>query len=311
MQRIERYGVIALVFLLVTIVAVSLWGEQRKAGGLFHFLKRDSKSAQVDRLVADLGQDLPPSTPAATRGLEGRTLPLSEPHEDLPVPRAKAAPPPLVSLESDLFAEQPVVDGPVVPPAEVPQLSELPRPQPPVETRPLVPTPAPSQRPAPVAATGPRRYTVRAGETLGEIAQRELGSVKQIPRIVALNAGLDPDRVLAGQVLLLPAEGADAPAPRTPAAVQEARPVPSVAAAAPSSTRRYTVRAGDTLSQIAVRELGTTARMAEIEALNAGLDPDRVLAGQVLLLPADAGSSSTRVAAAARPAAAPRRSRVQ
>jgi len=32
MQRIERYGVIALVFLLVTILAVSLWGESKGDG---------------------------------------------------------------------------------------------------------------------------------------------------------------------------------------------------------------------------------------------------------------------------------------
>ena len=65
MQRIERYGVIALVFLLVTIVAVSLWGEQKQSGGVSPFLKRDGASGQVERLVADAtSAQLPPSRPA-------------------------------------------------------------------------------------------------------------------------------------------------------------------------------------------------------------------------------------------------------
>ncbi|MEY2808156.1 MAG: hypothetical protein RIR65_2573, partial [Planctomycetota bacterium] len=32
MQQIEKYGVIALVFLLVTIVAVSFWGDSKSPG---------------------------------------------------------------------------------------------------------------------------------------------------------------------------------------------------------------------------------------------------------------------------------------
>ena len=48
MQRIERYGVIALVFLLVTIVAVSMWGERKNADGILSFLRRDSKADKVE-----------------------------------------------------------------------------------------------------------------------------------------------------------------------------------------------------------------------------------------------------------------------
>src|SRR5262245_27737088 len=96
MQRIERYGVIALVFLLVTIVAVSLWGEQRKTGGLFRFLRRDSKSAQVDRLVAEAPQrELPPWDVAKSGTQEDRPLALSDPIDGTPLPPATNPPGPL------------------------------------------------------------------------------------------------------------------------------------------------------------------------------------------------------------------------
>ena len=47
MQRIERYGVIALVFLLVTIVAVSMWGERKNADGILSFAGPDHDIAAV------------------------------------------------------------------------------------------------------------------------------------------------------------------------------------------------------------------------------------------------------------------------
>jgi len=49
-----------------------------------------------------------------------------------------------------------------------------------------------------------RTYTVQKGDTLGEIAQRELGSAKRWREIVRLNEVEDPDRVPVGTVLKLP-----------------------------------------------------------------------------------------------------------
>jgi LysM repeat protein len=50
----------------------------------------------------------------------------------------------------------------------------------------------------------------------------------------------------------------------------------------PSSSRRYTVRAGDTLNRIASR-FGTTVKA--IEAANGIVDPSRLQIGQVLEIP--------------------------
>ena len=54
-------------------------------------------------------------------------------------------------------------------------------------------------------ATIARTYTVRDGDTLGEIAQRLLGSSKRWPEIVKLNGIDDPDVVPVGTMLKLPA----------------------------------------------------------------------------------------------------------
>lgn len=53
-------------------------------------------------------------------------------------------------------------------------------------------------------ALKPRTYVVRKGDSLGEIAQRELGSARRWPEIVKLNDIEDPDDVPAGLALRLP-----------------------------------------------------------------------------------------------------------
>ena len=57
------------------------------------------------------------------------------------------------------------------------------------------------------ASTPPRverTVVVQPGETLGQIAQRELGTIRRLPEIVELNGIEHPDRVRAGTVLRLP-----------------------------------------------------------------------------------------------------------
>src|SRR5687767_2073483 len=49
MQQIERYGVIALVFLLVTIVAISFWGDSKSPGFWSRLMGRD-KQAEVAKV---------------------------------------------------------------------------------------------------------------------------------------------------------------------------------------------------------------------------------------------------------------------
>ena len=58
----------------------------------------------------------------------------------------------------------------------------------------------------PRPATTPRTYIIRPGDTLGVIAQRELGTVRRMNEIIALNptALADPDVVPVGVTIRLP-----------------------------------------------------------------------------------------------------------
>jgi nucleoid-associated protein YgaU len=289
MQRIERYGVIALVFLLVTIVAVSLWGEQRKTGGLFHFLRRDSKSAQVDRLVAEAPQRELPAWDAARSGSqEDRTLPLSAELDGTPLPPATSAPGPVTPSG----APDPLVKESQFQPEQPPLVGDISQPQPVVEQAAIIDPPL---------LPKPSTYTVQKGDTLGQIAQRELGSVKRLPDLLEANPKLDPRKLQPGQVIRLPVEGSEqqAPvaqqnlqlppkAPPIPERKTAQEPVPQIAKQQQQvpAGRSYTVQRGDTLGQIATRELGSSKRMSEIVALNKGLDPNHLLVGRTLVLPA-------------------------
>ena len=97
------------------------------------------------------------------------------------------------------------------------------------------PTTSPTLAAAPaVTATRPT-YTVRPGDTLSGIAERELGDAARWHDIADLNPAVarHPDLIHAGTVLVMPSS--------TPAGV---------------SSHTYVVRKGDTLSGIAERELG-------------------------------------------------------
>jgi LysM repeat protein len=113
--------------------------------------------------------------------------------------------------------------------------------------------------------TPQRTYTVRPGDTLSGIARQQLGDANRWPEIFVLNRSIisHRDRISPGQVFALPG-----PTPMQP------RP------------RLYTVRAGDTLSRIAQRELGNANRWREIATLNRDVipNPDLIRPGQVLVI---------------------------
>jgi hypothetical protein len=69
--------------------------------------------------------------------------------------------------------------------------------------------------------------------------------------------------------------------------VQPLPPVPPVDPEPQPETadRTYVIRKGDTLWGIATRELGAGRRFKEIQALNPGLDPQKLQVGQSIVLP--------------------------
>ena len=84
-----------------------------------------------------------------------------------------------------------------------------------------------------LADHAPRAYRVQPGDILGRIAQREVGSVRDVARILALNPGLDPDHLKAGTTLRLPPRGGAAKGYAFYLWSGELRPVDHAARAAP------------------------------------------------------------------------------
>jgi nucleoid-associated protein YgaU len=88
--------------------------------------------------------------------------------------------------------------------------SERPSATPEASADPEEPQPEVSSDPPPGEAAPPppaeRTVTVRAGETLGEIVQREPGTVSRLDEVVRLNGIENPDDVREGTTLRLPAE---------------------------------------------------------------------------------------------------------
>ena len=97
-------------------------------------------------------------------------------------------------------------------------------------------------------------YTVRRGDTLSGIAKRFNTTVNAIAR---LNNIKNVNRITAGQRLLIPLSGSGGT----------------------SQTRYYTVRRGDTLSDIAKRYNTTVSRLVRINGIK---DPNRIYPGQRL-----------------------------
>ncbi len=114
-----------------------------------------------------------------------------------------------------------------------------------------------------------RTYTVKTGDTLIKIAQKELGDGLRWTEIFLLNRATlrNPDQIFVGQVLIMPAA--------------------AVADGFVASQRVYQVQKGDTLAGIAAAELGDAARWPEIFTLNRAVltNPDLIVVGTMLVLP--------------------------
>lgn len=189
-----------------------------------------------------------------------------------------------------------------------------------------VPPATPVDATAPPA--GWRRYTVRGAESVGFLAREEYGSTRFWRQIAEANPGVDVDRLKPGQMLLLPPRdlvlsgaairpptaaappaGPVTPSPvaphvdsrpenAAPADPRNATPAPAgprTRPTPPSTSPReaagggtYTVAAGDTLSKIASRELGSASLWRQIYELNRDVlkSENQLLEGMKLRLPA-------------------------
>jgi len=281
MHSIERYGIVALLFLVVTVVAVLMWDGGKKA----------KEPAPPVAGLAPAADAVGPGRPRAPE--PERRLSLAAESQPGPLQRRPRA------AERAADAGQAPGAQPLEALAADASPTEL-REEP--DRAPAAPEPQPEGVPLLAAgAVAPldsgRTYTVRAGDTLSEIAQRELGSARRWQELVAANPGLDPSRLHVGRKLRVPGAASGAPASAVPATAStagaESRPAAREAAAPARGGKTWKVGPGESLWRIAEKALGDGKRWREIAALNPKVNPDRLSAGTVLVLPDSARGQST------------------
>ena len=134
-------------------------------------------------------------------------------------------------------------------------------------------TPSQPQTTTPsTSTTTAATYTVKAGDTLGQIAANHQTSVNQL---VQLNKLANPNLIYVGQVLTIK---------QATSVSQSTTATP----AKPASSATYTVKAGDTLSQIAASHGTSYQTLASLNHLS---NPNEIYVGQTLKLQAPTGTS--------------------
>ena len=170
-------------------------------------------------------------------------------------------------------------------------------------------TPTVSTVVPPAQSTTSQTYTVRSGDTLWKIAEKQLGDGNRYPELAAWNSLANPSQLRVGQVLKLsdPQQSTTKPKEEpTPidntqkeeallcyaiepttkkSTAQSTQEQPKQQPKASIKKKQYTVQKGDSLWRIAQNELGNGARYKEIVALNKMNNPNSLSIGTVLLLP--------------------------
>jgi len=257
MSTLEKFGILVILILVVIIGVVAVWG----VGG-----EKDGANPFAGETGTDVAAQVDPNAPPAP----------VEPGTDVPgwtaggVPTGGAAPVPPPSLGAT----------------------------------PNVPGPAPVAAAPATAST----WTVKKGDTGASIATATLGSASKWKLISDCNNKKDARKLKIGEVLNIPSAGGTSvantggvkpPAPSKsiteglppakpvnradgPTDVHEAPAAPPVDAGG----REVEVRSGDTLYEIARRELGDPNLYYKILKANPGLDPKKIRPGMKIKLPA-------------------------
>ncbi|MET0401484.1 MAG: LysM domain-containing protein [Cystobacter sp.] len=118
---------------------------------------------------------------------------------------------------------------------------------------------------------GVSNYTVRSGDTLSSIAARHRTTVEELARS---NGIRNPDKIRTGQTIKVPDNFESKPRPSLP---QDGDGAPR-----PATQGSYTVRPGDTLSQIAKNLHTSVSALAQGNHIS---DPNRISVGQQLTVP--------------------------
>lgn len=240
MGQLEKYGLYVLCLVIFLILGVTIWGDP------------DSSTRQQQSEVVPMR-------------VNAGGMPLGDGNDILVTRRS----PPAASNSANTLQS---LLQPASRPRSKPKVQ--PKVQPKVEPKsggnsPMV-QPAVKLAVKPAVVASPRKYTVKNGDMLGHIAQKQLGSTRYVNAIRDLNPALrNSDKLSIGQVLVLPASG-------------KAR---AKVAAGPSDFRTYTISKGDTFERIAKVELNSPSRCREIQDLNPNVHPHRLIPGKRIKLP--------------------------
>lgn len=111
--------------------------------------------------------------------------------EPMPVPPAAHEP---------AYGSQPggIATAPAPAPVVLPPVQEAPAPAP------VAPAPVPAPAPKVKASAGGKTYTVQKGDTLWKIAAKHYGSGQKWQDIARANPSIDPNKLKAGQQIVLP-----------------------------------------------------------------------------------------------------------
>lgn len=155
---------------------------------------------------------------------------------------------------------------------------------------------APASKPTaqPIADIPVVWHSVEEGDSLWSIAEKHYGDGSLAGRLAEFNGSraANPDLIRVGVRLRIPPKAvltgaaADNKPAATPVVTPSVKPKPETKPAA-TEFRLYKIKSGDTLGEIAMRELGTIRRAPEIVALNPKTlaDPDIVPVGVTIRLP--------------------------
>jgi len=148
--------------------------------------------------------------------------------------------------------------------------------------QPVVRTANAAPQPAPVADAGDlREYVVQPGDSLSVIASEQCGTHRMMHEIASLNGLADVDSITEGMTLKLPARAASAAPAPIPTTTS-----PEIKTARADGHPIVTIKPGQTLSELLYDRYGTyKSALPLVKALNPELDPDRVQAGQPIVLP--------------------------
>lgn len=124
-----------------------------------------------------------------------------------------------------------------------------------------------------------RTYRVKKNDTMAGIAKAVLGDERHMNRIRELNPDVDPRRMRPGLDLKLPtAAQLETPPKSTPDSAPKT-------AANPAGWREYTVKKGDSASEISKKMYGTVRHAKRILEANDISDPTKMQLNAVLRIP--------------------------